>query len=234
LELRRYWQILLRYWWIVLGLPLVVAMGAFLLREPPASAHQASMRLAVGVAPEERTGEYYMYDQLYTWQTAEYLADDFSEIVRSQMFADDVNALLGEGEAQAAAGTIAGFTPSSAATRKQHRILTVTVTSSSPEGALEIAQAAATNLMENGERYFAQLQTDRARIYLIDPPSLLPAGTSLRDTLDFPLRVLLGLAAGVGLAFLLDYLDDSVRGRDDLERMGIRVIGEVPSRRRWL
>jgi capsular polysaccharide biosynthesis protein len=38
------------------------------------------------------------------------------------------------------------------------------------------------------------------------------------------------LAAGVALAFLLDYLDDSVRGARDLEALGLAVVGEIPGR----
>ena len=50
----------------------------------------------------------------------------------------------------------------------------------------------------------------------------------LRERLDLPLRLLLALAAGVALAFLLDYLDDSVRSAAELEEMGLAVVGEIP------
>ncbi len=52
-------------------------------------------------------------------------------------------------------------------------------------------------------------------------------GRPAREQLDLPLRVLLALAAGIGLAFLLDYLDTSVRERRDLEELGLPVLGEV-------
>ncbi len=233
MEMKAYWRIVLRRWWIVVLLPLLVGAGSLALRKPPEPVYQASMRLTVGIAPEPRTGDYYTYDQLYTWQTAEYLADDFSEIVKSQAFADDVNALLAEDDIAMGAGAIQGFTPSSAATRKQHRILTVTVAGSSPESALAIAGAAARVLEEQQQKYFAQLQTDRAQVHLIDPPALVPSPVSVRDRLDIPLRVLLALAAGVGLAFLLDHLDDSIRSAAELEAMGISVLAELPPKRRW-
>ena len=38
----------------------------------------------------------------------------------------------------------------------------------------------------------------------------------------------LALAAGIALAFLLDYLDDSVRSPRELEEMGLAVLGEIP------
>jgi capsular polysaccharide biosynthesis protein len=40
--------------------------------------------------------------------------------------------------------------------------------------------------------------------------------------------VLLGLLAGVGLIFLLDYFDTSVHNRRELEAMGLPTIGEIP------
>jgi capsular polysaccharide biosynthesis protein len=38
------------------------------------------------------------------------------------------------------------------------------------------------------------------------------------------------LAGGVALAFLVDYLDPSVRERADVEALGLKVLAEVPKR----
>jgi capsular polysaccharide biosynthesis protein len=43
-------------------------------------------------------------------------------------------------------------------------------------------------------------------------------------------RLLLAVLVGVALCFLLDYLDDSVRNKSELEAMGISVLAEVPGR----
>jgi capsular polysaccharide biosynthesis protein len=40
--------------------------------------------------------------------------------------------------------------------------------------------------------------------------------------------MLLAALGGLALAFLLDYLDSSVRDRTDLQRLGIDLLGEVP------
>ena len=76
--------------------------------------------------------------------------------------------------------------------------------------------------------FFAQFNADEADIRLIDPPVIGAAGRPAREQLDLPLRLILALAAGIGLVFLLHYLDDSVLDRDDLERMGLSVLGEIP------
>jgi capsular polysaccharide biosynthesis protein len=63
---------------------------------------------------------------------------------------------------------------------------------------------------------------------VIDSPTIVPLGVSLKDRLDVPIRVLLALVAGVGLAFLLHYLDDTVQDADDVEGLGITTLGRIP------
>jgi capsular polysaccharide biosynthesis protein len=81
---------------------------------------------------------------------------------------------------------------------------------------------------EGSAEFFSQFSAEEADIRLIDPPTISQAGRSAREQLDLPLRIALALTAGVALAFLLHYLDDSVRERADLEKLGVAVLGEVP------
>ena len=87
----------------------------------------------------------------------------------------------------------------------------------------------------NGEA-FPQLGGEPAEVVPMDTPVILPvievATPSLQTRLALPFRAGLGLAAGLALAFAVDYLDATVRDRRDLEEMGIRVLGEIP-RKRW-
>jgi capsular polysaccharide biosynthesis protein len=114
---------------------------------------------------------------------------------------------------------------------KQHRILTVDITWSNAEELAQIAQAVVAVMEQDSPEYLTQLGTPGALIELIDEPS--PPGPnppSLTRRLDLPVRLLLALGAGIALTFLLDYLDDSVRGRGDLDRLGIPVLAEVPKK----
>jgi len=183
--------------------------------------YQANLRLAVGLVPENSEGKFYTYDNYYTWLTAEYLADDLSEVVKSAAFAADVSQRLGNAIPP---GVIQGAT----SPKKTHRILTISVTTSDPSLSLAIARAAAEALQEQGNKYFAQINASNAAIRIIDPPTLVSPTVGLRERLDLPLRLLLALGAGVALAFFLDYLDDSVRSAKELEEMGLPVIGEIP------
>lgn len=221
MELKAYARILWRWWWVILIVVVVAGAGSLLLRPQASPSYTANMRLTVGLAPEDGAGKFYTYDQYYTWLTSEYLADDLSEVVKSQAFAADVSKRLG---GTVPAGVIQGATNP----QKTHRILTLSVTTGSAEQSMAIASAAAQALQEQGGQYMAQISARNGAIRVIDPPALVPQAVGLRERLDLPLRLLLALAAGVALAFLFDYLDDSVRSAAELEEMGLKVVGEIP------
>jgi len=134
MELRHYWRIIYRRLWIVILLPLIVVVASFAFRPPPTPGAMAHLRLTVGITPEKSNGTFYTYDRYYSWLTAEYLADDLSEIIKSRAFAEAVSRRLG---AEIAPATIQGAT----SPQKLHRILTVTVSAPSAQQALDIARA---------------------------------------------------------------------------------------------
>jgi capsular polysaccharide biosynthesis protein len=226
MELREYWNIVWRRIWIVIALLVIVLLVSVAFGKQPAPAYQASLRFIVGVPPEPPRSDYYTYDRYYTWLASEYLADDFSEVVKSAAFAGDVTARLNQGEApiQVPPGAIQGSTVA----EKQHRILTMHITWSDAGQLGRIAQAAADALQQDGPQYFSQLGEDQARIYLIDPPVVTAVAPSLRQRLDLPIRLALALLAGLFLAFLVDYLDDTVRDASELEALGFTVLAAVP------
>ena len=230
MELRQYWHIVWKRVWIIVVLLVIVLIGSLALRTEPPPLYQATMRFLVGKVPEARTGDYYTYDRYYTWLSSEHLADDLSEVVKGSLFADDVSAYLAQkGEPIAVSpGAIQGSTVA----EKQHRILTLRITWDNADELAAIANAAAEVLPQNGPDYFATVGVGEASFRLFDRPVVVPVGKSLRERLDLPIRLFLALLAGVALAFLLDYLDDTVRDRAELEAMGITVLGEIRHRSR--
>jgi capsular polysaccharide biosynthesis protein len=230
-ELRRYFEIIKKRAWLPILLVLLVASGVFLRGSPP-PAYSASMRFVVGLLPEPPTGDYYTYDRYYTWLTAEYLIDDMAEVVKSAAFAQAVEETLiasGEWNPTGIGGAIHGSTSSG----KLHRILTVTISWGDPAQLASISAATVEVLQQQVASFFALSQSDRIEFHLIDPPSVGPIPSSLTQRLQGPLRILLALLAGVGLTFLLDYLDDTVRSQEEIEEMGIPVLGEIPAPRRF-
>jgi capsular polysaccharide biosynthesis protein len=230
MELREYWQIIRRRWWLPLVLTLLVALFSFLqLRpwQPRPLTYSASLRMLVGVMPAGAAGTTAYDSRYYAWLTSEYLVDDFTEVVRSELFARNISTRLAQQSINVPSGLIQG----SAATGKQHRVISLSFSGDDPDRLGAIADAVAAELVEKAAVYFRQLGTDGAGITLIDGPQVTPLGRSVRERVELPLRLLLGLLVGVGLVFLLDYLDTSVRTREELEQMGLPILGEIPKRR---
>jgi len=233
MELRQYGKIVRRHLWVVILLPLVALIAGLLFRSPSVPLYQASMRFTIGVNPPSNTpltGE-----DLYNYELAsEYFADDFSEVVKSGAFAQDVSLRLRSQGVEVQPGAIQGFTVA----QKQHRILSIIITWPDEEETRAIAQATIAALEEEGPKYFPQLGFAQAQVFVIDGPSIpgwtpVRLGPSLRERLDLPMRLILGLIAGVGLAFLLDYLDDTIREAKEVEALGIPVLGRIPAPSIW-
>jgi capsular polysaccharide biosynthesis protein len=229
MELRDYARVIGHYLWLIIALAAVVGIGSWVFRAPPTLQYQATTRFTIGVhAPPAK--EVSGYDPLLTsYQASEYIRDDFVEIIQSDSFADDVNMQLtkmGVSGISVHRGNISGTV------EKQRRLMSMTVTWNDREQAQKIAEAAVKNLGENNAKYFAQLGAVGASVAVIDKPVASAVAPSLRERLDIPIRVALALLAGIALAFILDYLDTSVRDARDAEALGLRVLGEIPSARR--
>ena len=225
MELKDYARVIWRYLWLVIALPVVVGIGSWVFRAQPAPVYQASVRFTIGVDAPPAT-QVTGYDPILTaYQASEYIRDDFVEIVQSDVFADDVNAQLAK---MGATGLKVSKGNLSAAVEKQRRLMSMTITWGNPDQAQQIADAAVKNLSDNNAKYFAQLGSTGAQVAVIDKPVVSRVGASLRQQLDIPIRVLIALLAGIALAFILDYLDTSVRDARDAESLGLSVIGEIP------
>jgi capsular polysaccharide biosynthesis protein len=155
---------------------------------------------------------------------SEYLVDELTEIVGSEAFARAVSEELANSDLDLPTSTLRG----SMIADRTHRILTLHLTWEDQAQLGEIANAAAKAIRERSADFLGQLGTADADIRLIDPPIVLPVARSLKDKLDLPIRLFLALVAGVALAFLLDYLDDTVHDRAEVEALGLAVLGEIP------
>ena len=223
MELRQYWRIIWRRWWLVAALVLIVLVVSVITYEAPAPVYRATMRFAIGVEGEEPVEAVSGQGRSDAWLASEYLADDLSEVLKGGDFARRISEQV---RFDVPAGTIFAS--------REHRIMTVSVTGPDRDQVQAIAEAVGAAVEDGGGDYFPQLTGVEAQAVLIDGPGIGQAGRSLRDRLDLPIRLFVALVAGVALAFLWDYLDDSVRDRAELEALGVAVLGEIPRKsRRW-
>jgi capsular polysaccharide biosynthesis protein len=229
MELRQYGKIVRRHLWVVILLPLVALIAGLLFRSPSVPFYQATVRLIIDVPPLPASEQGSFDPRYYAALATEYLMDDFSGFVTGDVIADSVSRRLTEQGITVPPGVIQGSTSS----EKVHRLLTLRITWHEPDEALAIAEATVEALREESPKYFARLLGEAPQLSVFDGPKVIPLGIPLRQRLDLPIRLLLGLIAGLGLAFLLDYLDDTIRETKEVEALGIPVLGHIPAPSVW-
>ena len=107
-----------------------------------------------------------------------------------------------------------------------------------PEEELELVRLSRTNQV-NAELYSYLLQRQEetritaaattSNVDIIDRAQVAGAPIKPNKKKNIALGLILGLMLGVGLTFLLDYLDRTIKDEDDvLEKLGLPVIGTIP------
>jgi capsular polysaccharide biosynthesis protein len=229
MELRQYVHIVWKRLWVPALLLLVVLAVSLALRHPAPPQYAASARILVDVPPLEAVEGMGFDPRLTAPQATEYLVDDFSVFVTGDAVATRVSRRLADQGIQVPPGVI----QSSTASQQIHRVVEVRVTWGDPEQAQAILGATIDVLTQDAPEFFGRLGALQPRVTLFDGPRVGPVPTPLSERLDLPVRLLLALLAGALLCFVWDYLDDSIRGRHELEALGIRVLAEVPRQRRF-
>ncbi len=67
---------------------------------------------------------------------------------------------------------------------------------------------------------------------MLDAPNPMPAESVTALLLNVVLRSLLALLLGLGIAFVLHYLDQTVRRVAEVEALGLNVLGAIPLEQR--
>jgi capsular polysaccharide biosynthesis protein len=227
-------RVLRRRAWLVVGLPVVVAVLSLATAKPPPAQYQARLAFAVDIP---HSAIVIGSDEGSPAKIGEALIDDISRIIGRDQFAAAVARRLPP-SLHVTAGELASETSAT----DRHRVSDVTVTRTLAPGqdpaALQqelttVAQAVVAELNENGAAWFARLGDDQVKLTIVDAPDVTQLPPTLRQRLDVPLRVLLALVLAVGVALLLHALDPRLYGDAEARlAAGAPVVGWLPARRR--
>lgn len=227
MELKWYLQVLWRRWPAVLILPLAVALVAVYQDITRTDEYSANARLSVVRIPDPAPEEF-RYDEYYNYLASEFKIDDLVETVRGNVFAASV------AERMTAAGNpiSAGEVQGSLASDRQHRILSITATTPDPERTLAISRAVVEEL-ESDPGLYLDMPADAAgaSVRAVQVPDSAGPDTA-RARMILMLSVLVALGMGVLLAFLVDYLDDTLYDADGTsDATKLPVLAEIPAER---
>lgn len=226
MELRHYWK-LLRRRWLFAVLPAVIVLGLGLATyRSPAPVYNVGIRFLVGQEPGSVARGESDEERYYNWTTSEYIVNGLQDWASGGAFAAAVSRELAERGREIPAGAIRG----SISADNARSTLLLSMTFGDAAALADMIDAAAAVLAEQNTAALPQLGGEPALLVQLDEPVVnqIPAG--LRSQLDLPLRVLLALAAGLGLALLVEYLDPTIRDRDDLALVDVPLLGEIPKK----
>jgi capsular polysaccharide biosynthesis protein len=234
MELREYWSIIRRRWWLPAAITLVALIASTAVALRGATAYRTDMRLAVSTIPTpDPSGTLYYDPTYYSNLDSEYLADDMSEFMSSRAFADEVHRELASSSTPVDIDV--GSIMSATRTKKTHRFIDISLTTPTAEQGAAIAGSISRILSDPNHvaQYLTALTAYHAQMEIVTPPTTGRANTPLGIASEVGLRTLIGLIVGIGLAFLVDYLDPSVRTREEAERLlQMPVLGEIPKPKR--
>ena len=258
MELRTYWAIIWRRIWVValvVGIvTLYVGYQYYHLRKTPGAlkAYNSNITIQIGLQPtsngDTNSANYVI--------VSEALADAMvaSPILTSHEFDTDIsnqiaqdmsviqqrygaNADLGDWQNLSAIGQALSAT-------RVHSLVTINTDWSTPTGAWAIANAIGevsvanigtylnyeikNSAIQNSTGNFVPPQVS-ARVISAPSDSITVAGSSSNKLTLYFLMLLVALALGIALTFLLDYLDDRIRSKDDVTQLlGIPVCAVIP------
>lgn len=225
MELIQYWRVLRRWAWLIMLCPLVAALAAGLisLQLPKIYEAQASLlvRPAQPLSVDPATGSPLSADQILRtyarWMTERPV---LQQVIGDQNLQTDPVTLSHQ----------ITVTPEPNTT-----ILNVAVRDTDPVRAMNTANTldddfiAKVKFVQLSEASSKTTTTNSADNLIVVSPAVQPTQpVSPKPLLNIVLGILAGLVVGLGLAFLLDYLDQSVRSDDILrDRTGLLPIGHI-------
>ncbi len=222
-DLRRYARLLWkRKLWFIAGFVAVVLAG-LVVTVSTTPVYQANASLFVGQR-QISTAELPL--GLAVTNLSDNLVRSYAQIIKSRSTAQRA---ISEGGLEQTPGAIVGELQATAIVDTQ--VIALSYQSSDPGEAERVANAVTRAFVAEIDELEAAPEGAQAaiKVSIIDravTPSKPIAPNPLRN---MALATVLGLLAGVGLAFVVDSLDQSIKSREELEHLGFHVLGAIPT-----
>lgn len=211
-----------RRWLLVLIPPLVVGLfSAVTFQPPPAPGFNVGVNFLVAQPPSPGA-ELADQERYYNWLSSEYIVNGLTDWAVSGSFKTAVSTQLATDGIEVPPGSF------SVAAENVRSRLQISIQHGEAETLSHIVNAAIMVLREQNADALPQLGGETAVLTLLDEPIVTPLPRSLGSLLDIPLRLAIGLAAGLGVALLVEYVDPTIRSREEAEAMGFVILGEIP------
>jgi len=223
MELIRYARILRRWMWMIVICPIVAALTAGIVSFSLPPVYEA--QVVVLVRPAQPLAS---TDPTVAALSAEQVSSTYAKLMVERPMLESVIADLGLKTRPDALEQTIKVTPQPGTT-----ILDVRVQSSNPALASDVANRLVANFIADVKRIQQQeTQFPNARsadnLVVVSPAVVPDRPVSPNKALNIAIAFGAGLLLALGVAYLLDYLDQSIKSDEELtERLGLITIGHV-------
>lgn len=222
MELKEHFYILKRRLILVLIITLATTLGAgilshFLIKPQ----YKADISVVIGKTQSAINNSNSIYYDIMLYQT---MVLTYSQLTKSRIVADDVIKKLdlkaSNLQSMKATDLLSIITVTS---DKDTRFLTISVTSSDPNRSMDIANQFAKSLKAVGK------EINKVDIVMVIDKAELPiTNDSPKPSRNIAMGAFLGIVFSIGLVFLLEYLDNTIKTKEDVETVtGLHVIGTI-------
>ncbi|MCL4507972.1 MAG: Wzz/FepE/Etk N-terminal domain-containing protein [Chloroflexi bacterium] len=228
---------------VITLLTAVVSAGYTVLRPGP---YTVRTELLINpLAVTNASADKYYYPPYYQEQAAQFILDDFAEVIRGTTFAKAVIAQLQKSPDASVRTKASRMTSTDAASAlskqfkvsRVNRVLEIDVADTNRSFALAAAAAADQLILKEGPTFFANLDPSvsshtatmsSVTVSVSDEPHVTVRPSLIKTVFFWLLRTLVGVTAAIVLALALHYLDTRLYdGADVRDLLGLPALGEV-------
>lgn len=210
LELKAYFRILLKRWWLILSLVIlfcgITGVYSYYYAEP---VYQASTKIIVNQSAEGYVGNIPDYNVIRTNLT---LVETYKEIIKTPAIMDKV--VENHPEFNMTAEQLIQKVRVNSVNDTQ--VMTLIVRDSSYEKAAQMVNAISETFREEIPNI---MNIDNVMILNYAKPDKAASPVEPKPVLNLVISFVVALMLGTGLAFLLEYLDDTIKTEADVEQV---------------
>ena len=220
IELRELFGIVLKRKWLIIIITLLsIVLGTVYSLYLVTPEYQSSTTLMVNGSKGLNAGDIAASFDLGSINLSQKLVVTYSEIVKSRIVLEQVISQLGLDYTYTEL-----LRMTSAQQVGSTEILKISVTNVDPVMASDIANTISSVFIKEVMRI---LKVNNVEI--IDAAIPMYKAINMRTTLNIAISAVLGVMLGVFLAFMLEYLDHTIKTEEDIEKyLGVSVIGTIP------
>lgn len=198
---------------ITLGAGIVAAIISYFVLTPT---YQSSSQFIVNQSPDEQATPYNVNDIRANVE----IINTYNVIITSPAILGDV---IEELDLPYSVDTLSQNI--SVANAQNSQVVTVTATDKNPAIAVDIANTTVAVFQDRIQEF---MNVDNVNILTEAELSPNPSPVAPNPVLNIAIAIVLGAMIGIGLAFLLEYLDNSITTEDDIDKhLGLPVLGVI-------